>query len=93
MLSAVFSKTFLFLLDGKRIFVMKSIGKDDNDNESNETKKYSKWKQQEEMLANEESIAESGKIFVRNLSYTVTQDDIEQLFVKYGVCLNYTFLF
>ena len=35
-----------------------------------------KWKDQEESLRNEETIAESGKIFVRNLAYSVTEDDI-----------------
>jgi len=43
-----------------------------------------KWKDQEESLKNEETIAESGRIFVRNLAYTVTEDDIEQLFNKFG---------
>lgn len=43
-----------------------------------------KWKKQEESLKNEESIAESGRMFVRNLTYTTTEDDIRQLFEKYG---------
>lgn len=42
------------------------------------------WKDQEESLRNEECIAESGRIFVRNLAYTVTEDDVEQLFNKFG---------
>lgn len=45
---------------------------------------WNKWKDQEESLRNEETIAESGRIFVRNLAYTVTEDDIEQLFSKFG---------
>lgn len=45
---------------------------------------WNKWNDQEESLRNEESIAESGRIFVRNLAYTVTEDDIEQLFSKFG---------
>ena len=45
---------------------------------------WNKWKDQEESLRNEETIAESGRIFVRNLAYTVTEEDIEQLFSKFG---------
>lgn len=44
-----------------------------------------KWKKQEEALKNEESIAESGRIFIRNLTYTITEDDIKKLFEKYGL--------
>lgn len=44
----------------------------------------SKWKNQEENLKNEETIAESGRIFVRNLAYTISEDNIEQLFSKFG---------
>ncbi|KAJ8890365.1 hypothetical protein PR048_009873 [Dryococelus australis] len=46
--------------------------------------KESTWKEQEEGLKNEETIAESGRIFIRNLSYTITEDDLTQLFSKYG---------
>lgn len=31
-----------------------------------------------------ESIAESGRLFIRNLSYSITEDDLTQLFEKYG---------
>jgi multiple RNA-binding domain-containing protein 1 len=43
-----------------------------------------RWKQQEEALRNEESIAESGRIFLRNLTYTVTEETVTNLFEKYG---------
>lgn len=43
-----------------------------------------KWKNQEEALKNEESVAESGRIFLRNLSYTTQEADIEKLFGTYG---------
>lgn len=46
--------------------------------------KSKKWKDQEEALKNEESIAESGRIFFRNLSYTTQENDIENLFSPYG---------
>lgn len=46
--------------------------------------KKEKWKTQEERLKNEEDIAESGRIFFRNLSYTTREDDIQNLFEKFG---------
>lgn len=52
--------------------------------ESQSKKSNPKWAKQEEALKNEEDISESGRIFFRNLSYTVTDDQIQQLFEKYG---------
>ncbi|XP_018562957.1 probable RNA-binding protein 19 [Anoplophora glabripennis] len=74
-------------INGKRISVIKYItntesGKEENEKNNNPLK--SKWKNQEEALKNEENIAESGKIFIRNLAYTTTEEDIEGLFSKYG---------
>lgn len=43
-----------------------------------------KWTKQEESLKNEETIAESGCIFVRNLAYTTSETDLEPLFSSYG---------
>lgn len=43
-----------------------------------------KWAQQEQSTQNEEGIAESGRIFFRNLAYTVTEDDLQHLFEKFG---------
>ncbi|XP_023300738.2 probable RNA-binding protein 19 [Lucilia cuprina] len=48
------------------------------------TDKNSKWKIQESSLNNEEDISESGKIFFRNLAYTVSEDDLQKLFEQYG---------
>lgn len=57
-------------------------------NESEKThpkiNKNSKWAKQEEALHNEEDISESGRIFFRNLAYTVNEDMVQQLFEKYG---------
>lgn len=55
-----------------------------NDSEKNSNPLKSKWKSQEEALKNEEDIAESGKIFIRNLAYSTTEEDVEKLFSKYG---------
>lgn len=32
----------------------------------------------------EEDVAESGRLFVRNLPYTCTEDDLKELFIKHG---------
>ncbi|KAJ8968375.1 hypothetical protein NQ314_002325 [Rhamnusium bicolor] len=72
-------------IKGKRVSVIKYVNNstemDDNDKNPNPLK--NKWKNQEEALKNEEDIAESGKIFIRNLAYTTTEEDIENLFSKY----------
>ncbi|OAD52210.1 putative RNA-binding protein 19, partial [Eufriesea mexicana] len=72
-------------LDGKQIFVMKyEVKEQKSDEEQNENEFNVRWKKQAEALKNEESIAESGRMFIRNLSYTVTEDDVRKLFEKYG---------
>lgn len=46
----------------------------------------------------EEDVAESGRLFVRNLPYTCTEEEINELFAKYGLweasvhCLSQLFL-
>lgn len=86
----VYNISYLFYLwflcvDGKQIFVTKyeKVEKID-DKERNENNSDVRWKKQEEALKNEESVAESGRMFIRNLSYTITEDDIRKLFEKYG---------
>lgn len=76
----------LSFLGTKQISVCKFEKEKSTDN-SNSTN--NKWKNQEEILKNEESIAESGRIFIRNLSYTTTEDDIQELFSKYGKHFTY----
>lgn len=72
-------------LDGKQIFVTRyEESEKQNDQEQNENESSARWKKQEEALKSEESIAESGRMFIRNLSYTATEDDIRKLFEKYG---------
>ncbi|CAH1372547.1 unnamed protein product [Tenebrio molitor] len=72
-------------ISGKRISVLKYSAKNETESlEINDDSRKSKWVSQEEALKNEEDIAESGKIFIRNLSYTTTEDDIETLFKNFG---------
>ncbi|KAJ8922208.1 hypothetical protein NQ315_004145 [Exocentrus adspersus] len=74
-------------IKGKRISVVKydyNESKEEANSDSKNATVKSKWKNQEDALKNEEDIAESGKIFVRNLSYTTTEKDVEGLFSKYG---------
>ncbi|XP_026299384.1 probable RNA-binding protein 19 isoform X2 [Apis mellifera] len=72
-------------LDGRQIFVIKYETKEQKfEEEQNENNHNIKWKKQAEALKSEESIAESGRMFIRNLSYTTTEDDIRKLFEKYG---------
>lgn len=71
-------------LEGKQILVTHyEVKGPDTNNQQNDPKK-SKWKSQEDALKNEEDIAESGRIFLRNLAYTTTEKDVEELFSKYG---------
>lgn len=71
--------------DGKQIYV--HYLKDDTNSHSHiteNTKIKDKWKQQEESLKMEENVAESGRIFVRNLPYTTTEDELQRVFEKFG---------
>lgn len=35
-------------------------------------------------MKNEENIGESGRIFIRNLAYSLTEEEIQNLFTKFG---------
>ncbi|CAG9827411.1 unnamed protein product [Diabrotica balteata] len=74
-------------INGKRILVTKYTTSEEKAEESgtvNNNTSKNKWQSQEESLKNEESIGESGRIFIRNLAYTTTEEDIEKMFSKYG---------
>lgn len=43
-----------------------------------------KWAKQEDALKSEEDISESGRIFFRNLPYTVVENDLKEVFEPYG---------
>lgn len=34
----------------------------------------------------EEDVAESGRLFIRNLPYTCTEEDLKEVFIKHGEC-------
>lgn len=70
-------------LAGKQVVVKKfdSVQEDERQIDPNRNR----WKEQEDSLKNEEDIAESGRIFVRNLAYTTAENDIEELFSKFGL--------
>lgn len=45
------------------------------------------WEKQADSLLHEESIAESGRIFIRNLPFLTTEEELQTLFEKYGTIL------
>ncbi|KAL4715426.1 hypothetical protein ACJJTC_015329 [Scirpophaga incertulas] len=49
-----------------------------------EEKEKNTQKQRQEKAVSEESIGESGSIFVRNLPYVISEEELTQLFEKYG---------
>lgn len=80
-------------LNGKQVILIDfteknkeaTLRKDDPDSAKTEkSNKNPKWAKQEEALKNEEDISESGRIFFRNLSYTVNEEQLQELFEKYG---------
>lgn len=46
------------------------------------------WQKQADSLIHEESIAESGRIFIRNLPFITKEEELQTLFEKYGIFLN-----
>ncbi|CAD6208393.1 GSCOCG00003399001-RA-CDS [Cotesia congregata] len=72
------------IYEGKKLYVRKYDKQNDGAVTEENDIENSKWKKQEEALKNEEPIAESGRIFVRNLAYVTTEDDLRNLFEKYG---------
>lgn len=69
-------------LGGKQVSVVEYKSGDSKSKCNPDT--TNRWYEQEESLKNEEDIGESGSIFVRNLSYSVTEDHLRELFEKFG---------
>lgn len=69
---------------GHRISVVKSEKKTSLNEDPQIQKKNEAWVRQENDMKKEETVAESGRIFIRNLAYTVTEEDLEALFSRYG---------
>ncbi|KAM4809300.1 putative RNA-binding protein 19 [Rhinophrynus dorsalis] len=42
------------------------------------------WEQKDKNAELQEDVSESGRLFIRNLPYSCTEDDLEKLFSKYG---------
>lgn len=68
-------------LDGVQVHIVKYEKPSDIDCTSQNS---APWSAAEEKMKNAEPIGESGKIFVRNLWYSVTDDQLHELFEKYG---------
>lgn len=68
-------------LKGKQVHVYELTDKQD---EGDNRRINPRWQEQEEKLQNEESICDSGKLFFRNLPYTITEDDVQKVFEKFG---------
>ncbi|XP_035215935.1 probable RNA-binding protein 19 isoform X1 [Stegodyphus dumicola] len=66
-------------LDGHRVDVVKYVKKVVDDVKDKSDKQTENTKEE-----NEELLAETGRIYVRNLCYSVTEAELEELFSKYG---------
>lgn len=73
-----------FTEDNRKTLKMKLGLAVEGDAEQEKDAKRAKWARQEDALRNEEGIGESGSIFFRNLTYSVTEESLQQLFEKYG---------
>lgn len=61
------------------------VAKYEKKNEISKTSaKKEAWIQQESDMKKEESVAESGRIFIRNLPYSVSEEELEALFKPFG---------
>ena len=54
------------------------------DKKNSNSSKPRPWESKEAELKEIEPIGESGRLFIRNLSYSITEDELTQLFEKYG---------
>lgn len=47
-------------------------------------RKNPRWEEQEKIQENSDDLCDTGKLFFRNLAYTVTEDDLQKLFEEFG---------
>lgn len=71
-------------LNGHRIIITRYQVKEDKNNNKAQTKKEEKEPKWKSAKLPSEGIEETGRIYVRNLSYTCTEDDLRQMFEKFG---------
>lgn len=55
---------------------------------NNHNERNPDWQKQADSFIHEESIAESGRIFIRNLPFITKEEELQTLFEKYGIILN-----
>ena len=68
--------------DGRRLEVKK------HEQRASAADRAAPWHEQERQLAEAEPIGETGRIYVRNLAYTVTEQELEELFKQHGQSLH-----
>jgi multiple RNA-binding domain-containing protein 1 len=61
---------------------------DEEEENNNHNKRNPDWQKQTDSLIHEESIAESGRIFIRNLPFITTEEELQAIFEKYGIFFN-----
>jgi len=62
---------------------------DEEEENNNHNKRNPDWQKQTDSLIHEESIAESGRIFIRNLPFITTEEELQAIFEKYGIFFNF----
>lgn len=69
------------LLDGARVQVQRieEVG-----NEANKEHSDLPWYTAQEKIKKAEPVTDSGSLFIRNLWYSVTEEDLRELLEKYG---------
>lgn len=58
---------------------------DELEENNNLNKRNPDWQKQADSLIHEENIAESGRIFIRNLPFITTEEELQTVFEKYGI--------
>lgn len=76
----------VLISDGKRILLYPLKNETDKlEEKNNHSGRNPDWQKQTDSLIHEESIAESGRIFIRNLPFITTEEELQTMFEKYGI--------